>query len=253
MGIRRRRKLCVHSHEDCLKIKTEEEETGPGWEKVEWKHCHEDWLRMRNKEERVHSHNYCLKVMRWRKKRERENDCRGRDKKRVLLKKVINLYLHKDHYYLIQHHQKDLHHQTRRPVTNDLEFDDVWSLINYEHDIMISLAGPYIISVSYKYIWTEKCHNRHSVTWLFIWVFSTFERSQVLEDKCSTFCSTYLTLTLHMAGCPYGISAIEGETSLKSQCDRYACPFFWHQISWCGMAHVTGGKIFLSPTWIYHR
>ena len=108
-----------------------------------------------------------------------------------------------------------------------------------ETNDMISM--PYIISVSYKYIWTEKCHNRHSVTWLFIWVFSTFYRSQVLEDKCSTFCSTYLTLTLHMAGCPYGISAIEGETSLKSQCDRYARPFFWCQISWCRMAHVNGG------------
>ena len=51
----------------------------------------------------------------------------------------------------------------------------------------------------------------------------------------------------------YGIWPIEGETLQKSQCDHYACPFFWHQISWCGMAHVTGGQIFLSSTWIYHR
>ena len=35
-----------------------------GREKVERKYSHEDWLRMRNKEERVHSHDYCLQVMR---------------------------------------------------------------------------------------------------------------------------------------------------------------------------------------------
>ena len=51
----------------------------------------------------------------------------------------------------------------------------------------------------------------------------------------------------------YGIWPIEGETLQKSQCDRYACPFFLHQISWCGMARVTGGKRFLSSTWIYYR
>ena len=48
-------------------------------------------------------------------------------------------------------------------------------------------------------------------------------------------------LSSELAGYPYGISAIEGETSLKSQCDRYARPFFWCQISWCRMAHMNGG------------
>ena len=41
--------------------------------------------------------------------------------------------------------------QTRRPVTNDLEFDDE-VLINDEHDIIISLVCLYIIPASYKYI-----------------------------------------------------------------------------------------------------
>ena len=38
--------------------------------------------------------------------------------------------------------------QTRRTVANDLEFDDIWLLINDEHDIMISSACPYIIPSS---------------------------------------------------------------------------------------------------------